>query len=137
MLRCLESILDPDVEEANPCLRYMLFPGDPDLPNLDSDLKLIWSDIERAISERDEIIFLGYSMPDYDSFTAQFFKQFYSKNIEVYNPSKNIWSDSRLFSGQVSNYLGKLLRILRMGMHQLLSLAVSRAYLNYSIVFVA
>jgi NADH:ubiquinone oxidoreductase subunit len=77
---------DPDPQEANPCLRYMLFPGDPDLPNLDPDLKLIWSDIERAISEREELVFLGYSMPDYDSFAARFFMQFGLKHIEVYNP---------------------------------------------------
>jgi hypothetical protein len=64
----------------------MLFPGDPDLPDLDPDLKLIWSDVEGAIAQRDKLVFLGYSMPDYDSFTAQFFKQFASKNVEVYNP---------------------------------------------------
>lgn len=79
---------DPDPQESNPCLRYMLFPGDPELPDHDNDLKLVWSEVKRAIAERDELVFLGYSMPEYDTFTAQFFKQFGSKNIEVYNPSE-------------------------------------------------
>jgi hypothetical protein len=81
-------LLDPDPQEVNPTLRYMLFPGDPELPEHDRDLKLIWSEVARAIAERDVLVFLGYSMPDYDSFTAQFFRQFArSKHIEVYNPS--------------------------------------------------
>jgi hypothetical protein len=81
-------LLNPDPQEINPDLRYMLFPGDPELPEIDHDLKLIWSEVAEAIAEHKVLVFLGYSMPDYDSFAAQFFRQFArSKHIEVYNPS--------------------------------------------------
>jgi hypothetical protein len=66
----------------------MLFPGDPELPQHDPDLKLIWSDVERAIAEHEVIVFLGYSLPEYDFSTAAFFQRVAArKRIEVYNPN--------------------------------------------------
>ncbi|MGB8771595.1 MAG: hypothetical protein WCC92_18430 [Candidatus Korobacteraceae bacterium] len=65
-------------------------PGDPDLPDHDPDLKLIWSEAERAMADRDVLVFLGYSAPKYDSFAAQFFKRVaVNKRIEVYNRNKD------------------------------------------------
>lgn len=83
-------LVDPDQQEVNRDLRYMLFPGDPELPKHDPDLKLIWSDVERAIAEHEVLVFLGYSAPEYDSSAAEFFKRVAAqKRVEVYNPDKD------------------------------------------------
>jgi hypothetical protein len=83
-----EPLSNPNKQEINSSLRYMLFPGDPELPREDADLAKIWSEASAAINDRDVIVFIGYSMPDYDSFAAEFFTQFAGrKQIEVYNPS--------------------------------------------------
>jgi hypothetical protein len=80
---------NPDLDEANPDHRCMISPGDPELPVDDSDILQIWKEAEETIRGRDILIFIGYSLPAYDSYALDFFKRVSrGKVIEVYNPSK-------------------------------------------------
>jgi hypothetical protein len=88
---CFDSIdplSNPNKQEINTDLRYMIYPGDPDLPTQDEDLRWIWGQIDRAISEAQQLVFIGYSLPDYDSFASDYFSQFANtKGVEAYTPS--------------------------------------------------
>ena len=78
---------NPDRQEVHPSLRYMIFPGNPELPEKDEDIGLIWKEAERAIGNRDIVVFLGYSLPSYDSYALKFFKRVCKdKRIEVHDP---------------------------------------------------
>jgi hypothetical protein len=79
---------NPDRDDINPNLRYMIFPGDPESDEVDA--KRIWQWVSKAISEREGIVFIGYSLPEYDGFSLDFFEHLsVGKGIEVYNPSKD------------------------------------------------
>jgi hypothetical protein len=78
---------NPDQQGINPDLLYALFPGDPDLPENDEDLRRIWGEIGKAVSESAKVVFIGYSLPNYDSFAANFFHEHIQGTVEVYNPS--------------------------------------------------
>lgn len=78
---------NPDRDDINPNLRYMIFPGDPESDEVDAER--IWHWVSKAISEREGIVFVGYSLPEYDGFSLDFFERLsVGKEIEVYNPSK-------------------------------------------------
>jgi len=80
-------LVNPDQQVANPDLVYALFPGDPDLPSRDEDLHLIWQDVGAALRESDRVVFIGYSLPGYDSLASHFFEQnTQGKHVEVWNP---------------------------------------------------
>jgi hypothetical protein len=80
--------VDPDADEINPDDRYMLFPGDPELPEENANLKLIWSDVQMALEQSEALVFIGYSLPEYDSYSAEIFRRYaVGREIEVYNPS--------------------------------------------------
>jgi hypothetical protein len=84
----LLPLLDPDPQEVNRDLRFMLYPGDPELPKENQDLGLVWRDVEEVIRTRDEIVFIGYSLPEYDSYATKVFQKFASsKVVSAYNPS--------------------------------------------------
>jgi hypothetical protein len=69
-------------------LKYMVFPGSPNEAGELSSVKLIWDDVDRALSGADVIVFIGYSLPDYDSQAAEVFRRHaFGKEIEVFNPS--------------------------------------------------
>ena len=78
---------NPDQQGGSPDLNLMLFPGDPDLPGQDMDLRRIWGDVETALAESNKVVFIGYSLPDYDSFASTFFNNHISGEVEIYNPS--------------------------------------------------
>jgi len=79
---------NPNMQEINSDLRYMIYPGDPDLPTSDEDVKWIWSQVEHGLSDAESLVFIGYSLPDYDTFASTFFPRFASvKAVEVYTPS--------------------------------------------------
>lgn len=83
-----QPFVDPDVDEINPDYRYMLFPGDPELPEQNANLKLIWSDVQTALEQSEALVFIGYSLPEYDSYSAEVFRQYSAgRRVEVYNPS--------------------------------------------------
>ena len=84
-----DPLKNPDLQEINSDLRYCLFPGDPDLPQTHSDLDLLWSDVEAVIARSDRIVFMGYSLPAYDTFAAQQLAHLCaSKEVIVYDPSE-------------------------------------------------
>jgi hypothetical protein len=69
-------------------LDYALFPGDPDLPESDEDLRRIWEEVRIALRESERVVFIGYSLPDNDTFAREFFREHtVGKEMEVYNPS--------------------------------------------------
>jgi hypothetical protein len=46
---------------------------------------LIWAEAETTIRERDAVVFIGYSLPQYDTFSTRFFQSVTAgKQIEVY-----------------------------------------------------
>ena len=78
----------PDSYEIHPDLRFCLFPGDPDAPETHPDLQLLWSDARAAIAESDEIVFIGYSLPLYDSFAVETLRSVCAgKQMTVYDLS--------------------------------------------------
>lgn len=97
----LQPLSDPDVDEINPVFRYMFFPGDPELPEKDSNLKLIWAEIEQVLEQSEALVFIGYSLPDYDSYSTQIFQRYAAqRHIEVYNPSTEHLEHFRVKLGQ-------------------------------------
>jgi hypothetical protein len=83
-----DPLSNSDKQDVNSGLRYMIFPGDPDSAEDDADLKLIWSEIENAIEERDNLAFIGYSLPQYDTFALNFLKRAATgKSLTAFNPS--------------------------------------------------
>jgi len=80
-------LANPDLQEQNPDLQYSIFPGDPDIPAHHRDAALLWDDAHLAIERSEKVVFIGYSLPSYDTFAAQFFAASASaKRVEVYNP---------------------------------------------------
>jgi hypothetical protein len=83
-----QPLSNPFKQGINTDLNYMVFPGDPDLPANDADIALLWADAERVIAKRDRIVFIGYSLPEYDSYAARFFKEVSrNKKVVAINPS--------------------------------------------------
>lgn len=93
---------NPDQQGISPDLRFMLFPGDPELPEQDKDIQRIWGDVETVLAESSKVIFIGYSLPDYDSFASSFLRKHISGEVEVYNPSTEDQKKYKnLFGGQI------------------------------------
>jgi hypothetical protein len=45
-------------------------------------------EVKRALQDCEGVVFIGYSLPEYDSYAAETFQRFtVGKEIEVYNPS--------------------------------------------------
>lgn len=79
---------NPDLDENNPDCRYCLYPGDPDQPQSHADLKRIWKDIRAGIQSSEKVIYIGYSLPEYDSYARSALQEFCKdKVVEVYDPS--------------------------------------------------
>jgi len=78
---------NPDQQGISPDLGYMIFPADPELPEHDQDIRLIWDDVEEALSDADKVVFIGYSLPEYDPWAANVFRAQIGGEVEVYNPS--------------------------------------------------
>jgi len=84
-----EPLSNPNKQEVNSDLRYMLYPGDPELPKEDPDVQWLWEQADDATRSRDSLVFIGYSLPDYDTYAAQFFARFAGKGIEAFTPSSD------------------------------------------------
>jgi hypothetical protein len=73
---------DPFENGVNQRLRKLFLPGDPEDHG---GARLIWAEAETAIRERDMVVFIGYSLPRYDSLSTKFFQRVTAgKQIEVY-----------------------------------------------------
>jgi hypothetical protein len=78
---------DPDAQEINPDFRYMLFPGDPELPEEAAKTRLIWDQVEMTLAQSEAVVFIGYSLPEYDPYSREVFRRAaVDRHIEVYNP---------------------------------------------------
>ena len=83
-----EPLANPFKQGINTNFNYMIFPGDSDLPDGDPDIGLLWSDAANLISRSEQVVFIGYSLPTYDSFAVSFFeKSTKGKKVVVINPS--------------------------------------------------
>jgi hypothetical protein len=91
---------DPFENGVNQRLRKLILPGDPE----DSGgTKLIWEEAEAAIRERDVVVFIGYSLPQYDSFSTRFFQRVSAgKQIEVYARSSETLEHYRVMLGRIN-----------------------------------
>ena len=79
---------NPDLDDTTPDWRYCLYPGDPDLPQSNADLTLLWQDVHLAIQSSERVVFIGYSLPEYDSYAGSAFRELCkNKAVEVYDPS--------------------------------------------------
>ena len=95
-----DPFLDPFGEGFNQDLRHLLFPGDPED---ETDVAQLWEEAGKAIEERDDVVFIGYSLPPYDSTALEFFKQKTAgKNIEVYSRSLEILENYRKVFGNIT-----------------------------------
>ena len=66
----------------------MIFAGDPDSPESDEDVGLLWEDAARLMDKADEVVFIGYSFPHYDQYSRKFFKdRVRGKKIVAVDPS--------------------------------------------------
>lgn len=91
---CIGPLRDP-LREANDNLRHMIFPGDPEHEN---GVTQIWSQAERVIQEREIVIFIGYSLPQYDAPARDFFRRTTAgKTVEVYSRSPDTLEKYREF----------------------------------------
>lgn len=83
----LDPLANPDFQEVHPKFRYCLFPGDPDHPDDHADLQLLWSEVKATIEQSARVVFIGYSLPSYDSYARNTLRELCaSKKIEVYDP---------------------------------------------------
>lgn len=81
-------LANPDLQDINSDMRYCLYPGDPDLPTSHPDLHRLWEDAITVIRASGRVVFIGYSLPEYDSYAGELFQnECASKAIEVYDPS--------------------------------------------------
>jgi hypothetical protein len=85
-----EPLSNPFKQGFNLDLNYMIFPGDPDLPKTDPDVALLWRDAASVIENAECVVFIGYSIPDYDSYAVRFFKEaLQGKKVVAVNPSSD------------------------------------------------
>jgi hypothetical protein len=54
-------------------------------------LRAYWNDVRAAIHSSEAVVFIGYSLPAYDSWSCCFFMEVRaSKPVEVYNPDQTV-----------------------------------------------
>jgi hypothetical protein len=81
-------LANPDKQEINPDLRWCLYPGDSDLPEDHADIARLWGDARALIAAADRVVFIGYSLPAYDTYASKVLVELCeTKHIEVYDPS--------------------------------------------------
>ena len=91
---------DPFESGANQRLRKLFLPGDPEEQGA---ARLIWSEAKEAIREREVVVFIGYSLPAYDSSSMKFLQRAVSgKQVEVYARSSETLDHYRRALGHVS-----------------------------------
>ena len=77
-----KPFFDPFDNGPGDNLRQMIFPGDPED---EQGVTQIWNEAAQAIRERSAVVFIAYSLPDYDKTTMDFFCQHAEdKPVEVY-----------------------------------------------------
>lgn len=85
-----EPLSNPNKQEINSTLRYVIFPGDPELPGQDADVRWLWDRAGEVLARAQKIVFIGYSLPGYDSFADTFFRDAATgKTIEAITPASD------------------------------------------------
>jgi hypothetical protein len=92
----------PGRSYLNDDLRLLIPPGAGEAST--SSALLIWREVEQAISERDAIVFIGYSLPNYDGFARDLLQRCAKgKTIQAVTPSEAHCEEYRaLFGGNVA-----------------------------------
>lgn len=100
----INPLANPDVDNVNQTLRFMLFPGDDRLPVADADQALLWDDARRIIDISEAVVFMGYSLPSYDTRFRQFLKEAIGeRSVEVYDPCQQVLATYEdLFGSQIA-----------------------------------
>lgn len=93
---------DPFANGTNQSLRHLIFPGETESLER-KGRKMLWDEVGKVISDRDVVVFIGYSLPQYDTAVSKFLKEFVrGKRIEVYNPNEEHSARFRkAFGGEV------------------------------------
>jgi hypothetical protein len=96
---------NPFPDEINET-RWMILPGDNESTGEDSSPALIWADVEKAIAERDMLVFIGYSMPPSDLKSRNFFGEHgRGKLVEVHTRSRtNLGGFQEVFGTNFVHY---------------------------------
>jgi hypothetical protein len=95
-----DPFFDPFEQGVNQRLRHLLFPGDPED---EKGVAQIWEEAGEAIEEREGVVFIGYSLPPYDSAALDFFRRTTAgKQIEVYSRSLETLENYRKALGNVT-----------------------------------
>ena len=88
-LDCLRNdrFRDPFQSGINEQFRYLILPGGRG-GGSEQPSQPIWDLVQMAIAKSDTVVFIGYSLPSYDTFAAHRLRAYcQNKKIEVYNPS--------------------------------------------------
>jgi len=90
---------DPFGAGTNQHLRHLIFPGNSEDEN---GVTRIWAEVADAIREREVVVFIGYSLPAYDSEASRWFRRSAAgKPIEVYVRSRNTLEHYRQTLGEL------------------------------------
>lgn len=92
---------DPLIRDSND-LRCLIFPGYDELldrdpgPRARAEKTRLWKDAECVITNASDVVFIGYSLPHYDSEAAKILKPACSgKTLVVCNPSEDVVAQFR------------------------------------------
>jgi hypothetical protein len=89
----VDPFADPFATGTNQRFRKLLLPGDPED---EVGMKQIWKEAEEAVRERDVVVFIGYFLPQYDTFSTEVLRRGTAgKRIEVYARSRETLQDYR------------------------------------------
>jgi hypothetical protein len=100
---------DPLLQYDSDDLRCLTFPGDLELfdpmqrPLAAADQKRLWDEARELVAKADLIVFIGYSLPRYDTLArSQLQTACRGKSIVVCNPSPNVLSEFRSVFGETT-----------------------------------
>ena len=100
---------DPLLAQDSDDLRCITFPGDLESfdskqqPRAANDQKLLWTETQELIAKAATIVFIGYSLPQYDALARDRLQTAcQGKLIEVYNPSREALSEFRSVFGDAT-----------------------------------
>ena len=89
---------DPFAEGPNQDLRPLVLPGG--LERHSRSLEYIWRSASECLADAPEVVFIGYSLPEYDQFAIEFFLQHLKgKTVRVCDPSGSVISRFRHYFG--------------------------------------
>ena len=97
---------DTGLDDVMPDINYTIFPGDSDLPETDCNLKRLWQDAACLINGAKEVVFIGYSFPNYDRHARRFFREkVKDKKVVIVNPSRNDLQKLSRILGKTAAYM--------------------------------